>query len=83
MMIDQPGEPGNPTTYRPRHNEVEFYDEAWNAVAIASTHFQQSRAALCHILARGQQHGLTLLELGAASGLSHECVVRMIDEADV
>jgi hypothetical protein len=81
-MIDQSASPGNPSTYRPRHNEGEFYDAAWNAVAVASTHWQQSTAALRHILARGQQHGLSTLELCAASGLDEARVLRMIDEAE-
>jgi hypothetical protein len=83
MMIDQPGDPVNPNTYRPRSNEGDLYDAAWNAVAIASTHWQQSTAALRNILARGQVYGLSTLELCTASGLDEDSVTRMIDEADV
>ena len=82
MMIDQPGSPGKPNTYRPRHNEVDIYDAAWNAVAVASTHWQQSTAALRYTLSRAQQHGLTTIELCAASGLDEDAVARMIAEAE-
>jgi hypothetical protein len=82
MMIDQPGSPGNPSTYRPFPREGDLYDAAWNAVAIASTHWQQSTAALRNILARGHTHGLSLLELSAASGLDEARIMQMIDEAE-
>jgi hypothetical protein len=81
-MIDQPGDPGKTSTYRPRHNEAELYDAAWNAVAIASTHWQQSTGALRYTLSRAQLHGLTTLEMCAASGLDEDSVLRMIDEAE-
>lgn len=83
MMIDQPGDPGKPSTYKPRHNEANLYDAAWNAVAIAATHWQQSSAALSYTLSRGQLHGLTVLELCAASGLDEITVERMIEQADI
>jgi hypothetical protein len=51
-------------------------------VAIASTHWQQSTAALRNILARGHTYGLSLLELSAASGLDEARVMQMIDEAE-
>ena len=82
MMIDQAGDPVNPSTFRPRQSEGDLYDAAWNAVAVASTHWQESAGALRYMLSRAQMHGLTMYELCAASGLDEDSVARMIAEAE-
>lgn len=81
MMIDQPGSPGNPQMRKPRATEGDLYEAAWNAAAIASTHWQQSTAALASVLASAQDHGLSVVELSAATGLDHATVVRLTDAA--
>lgn len=74
MSVSQPAEPGNtpPSDIR---------DAAWNAVAIASTHWQQSYAALCHILASAHDKGLTVDQLVQASGMDRDRVVLLMLDA--
>jgi hypothetical protein len=55
--------------------DKDLRDAAWNAVAVASTHWQQSFAALCHVLCTAHGHGLTVDELVQASGIDRDRVV--------
>jgi hypothetical protein len=53
-------------------------DAAWNAVATASIHWQQSVNALRHILVTAADHGLTMDELVVASGIQRSNIIRVL-----
>jgi hypothetical protein len=72
MMNDQP-ESGN----TPRD---EVRDAAWNAVAVASVHWQQSVNALRSICSSARTHGLTDAEIALAGGLDESHVVWLLLE---
>jgi hypothetical protein len=60
----------------------DLHDAAWNAVVVASTHFQQSRRALAHILAAATIHGLRADDLVDASGLTADLIRALLAEAE-
>jgi hypothetical protein len=73
MMNDVP-ESGN----TPRN---EIRDAAWNAVAVASIHWQQSVNALRSICSSARSHGLTEAEIALAGGLDESHVVWLLEDA--
>jgi hypothetical protein len=75
MMTDRP-ESGNP----PRD---EIRDAAWNAVAAASIHWQQSVNALRHIFIVARDHGLSMDELVVASGVSRTHIMRILIDGGI
>lgn len=74
MSFPEPALPGNTPS-------SDIREAAWNAVAFASTHWQQSYAALCHTLSSAHGHGLTLDELVQASGMDRDRVVLLMLDA--
>ena len=70
MMNDSP-ESGNPPC-------DEIRDAAWNAVAAASIHWQQSVNALRHIVYSAQRHGLAISDIALAGGIDEDHVVWLL-----
>jgi len=73
-MISHPPASGNTPT-------DDIRDAAWNAVAVASVHWQQSVNALRSICSSARSHGLTDAEIALAGGLDESHVVWLIEDA--
>jgi hypothetical protein len=71
--------PHQPTTGNPSTDEIR--DAAWNAVAAASIHWQQSVNALRSICSSARSHGLTNAEIATAGGLDESHVVWLLEDA--
>lgn len=72
MISHSPGQGNTPTD--------DIRDAAWNAVATASIHWQQSVNALRSICLSARSHGLSVADIATAGGIDESHVVWLIED---
>lgn len=58
-------------------------DAAWNAVAIASVHWQQSVNALRSVCSSARGHGIAVADIALAGGLDESHVVWLLEDGAI
>lgn len=71
MSVHQHASDGNAPT-------DDIRDAAWNAVAVASIHWQQSVNALRSVVSSAHRHGLPITDIALAGGIDEDHVVWLL-----